>query len=143
VASATEAQTIADSIGAGFHADAARNVVSVALTEAAAWGRLDAVVVVREVRSVIEDQLHNNTRVLAVGHLGALAVLIAPHDAETAYLLASVSQRLVIGSGLDPAVLDRIDPQRRLGLDAQAATTSDEQAVALAFAAIERHFPSA
>jgi predicted ATPase/DNA-binding SARP family transcriptional activator len=141
---ATEALTIADALDARFHADAAHNIISFALTQAVASGRRDAVLAVRELRHAIEDQMHNNSRALAVAALDPLAVLIAPHDPETAYLLTSVSDRLGwIGTVRDSVVLDRIEPQRRSELDVEAATTSQDQAIALAFAALERHFPSA
>jgi hypothetical protein len=144
LASATEALTIADALDARFHADAARNIISFALSQAAASGRRDAVLVVRELRKAIEDQLLHNSRSLAVAALEPLAVLIAPHDADTAYLLSAVSHRLGwIGTVLDPAVVDRIEPERRSALDAEAVTTSQDQAVGLAFAALDRHFPSA
>jgi predicted ATPase len=144
LASATEALTIADDLDARFLADAARNIISFALSQAAASGRRDAALVVRELRKAIEDQLHNNSRALAIAALDPLATLIAPHDAELAFLLISVSKRLGwIGTVVDSALLDRIEPQRRSELDAEAVTTSQDEAVALAFAALERHFPSA
>jgi predicted ATPase/class 3 adenylate cyclase len=144
LAAAAEASAVADSIGAGLEADTARNALGLALSQAAAAGRRDAALVARELRRAIDEaQLHNN-RILAVTGLDAIAVLVAQQDPETAYLLNLVSQRLdPIGSVLDPRVVDRIEPRRRSELESEAVTTSHEQARALAFAALERHFPSA
>jgi hypothetical protein len=124
-------------------ADAARNALGHALSHAGLSGALDAAIAARRLRQAIEEaRRHNNPR-LTVSGLDAIAEFIARHEPETAYLLDLVSQRLdPIGSVLGAEALARMDSQRRSELEAEPLGLSREHAIATAFAALERHYPS-
>jgi hypothetical protein len=73
--------------------------------------------------------------------LDPVAVLIAPYDPETAYLLKLVDRRSP-GSLLAATPLpDDIGPERRAEIEAEAATIPIDDAIALALDTLDRYYP--
>ncbi len=71
-----------------------------------------------------------------------VAILIRSLDPEVAYLLGLVYAKVLgIGRSSDGPGADRIDPQRRVELEAEAAITSLDEAVEIAIATLDRLYP--
>jgi hypothetical protein len=73
--------------------------------------------------------------------LHSVADLVSSDDAETAYLLKLVYRRAP-GAIMPVTPPDEIAPERRAGIEAEAAVIPLDDAVALALAMLDRYYPS-
>jgi hypothetical protein len=137
---AAEAIALDESLGAGFHLDAARLAFDLAVVRMAQTGSLEAPQVAATLRQSIQLARERNDRLVAVNMLDPVAVLIARHEPETAYLLKLVYRRAP-GAVIPVVPPAAVPPQRRTELEAQATVMPFDDAIALALAVLDRHYP--
>jgi predicted ATPase/class 3 adenylate cyclase len=138
--SALEAVALAESVGTGYLVDTARLSLSLALARLAAAGSREAPYVAATIRHSIELARQRQDRNSAVNMLDAVAVLIAPYEPEISYLL-NVVYRRVPGAVIPANPPADVALERRVELEAEAATITLDDAVALALDTLDRHYP--
>jgi predicted ATPase len=139
-ASASEAIALTEPLGAGFPTDAARLALGLALARMATAGSRDAPQAAATIRQSIELAREHHDRPVAANMLHSVALLIEPHDVETAYLLKLVYRRAP-GAVMPIDPPDNIALERRAELEAQAAVMPFDDAVAVALTMLDRHYP--
>jgi predicted ATPase len=139
-AAAAEAIALDESLGAGFHLDAARLAFDLAVVRMAQTGSHEAPQVAATLRQSIQLARERNDRLVAVNMLYPVAVLITSHEPETGYLLKLVYRRAP-GAVMRVDPPDSIAPERRTELEAQATVMPFDDATALALAMLDRHYP--
>jgi tetratricopeptide (TPR) repeat protein len=140
---AAEAARIADRYGALFVGDNARAAIGRALAGEAAAGGRDASLVARDAIEVIDDARQHQIPMTAAILCDAASLLIADHDAETAYLLGALFRKhWGVTRALGPNVAWALTAERVAELDAAAAAISLDDAVTLAAESLDRIYPS-
>jgi predicted ATPase/class 3 adenylate cyclase len=140
-AAASECVALSESLGAGFLTDAARLALGLGLARMAATGSFEASQVATTIRQSIELARERNDRPVAVNMLHAVAQLVAASDPETAYFLMLVYRRAP-GALIPVEPPDEINAGRRAEVEAAAAVIPFDDAVALALAILDRHYPA-
>jgi hypothetical protein len=143
-AAAAASISLAEAVHAEFYLDGGRVILARALAVAAAAGLREPARAAWDLREMIKESHERNDRLMVGPMLDAVAILIATLDPEVALLLSAVYERVLsVGSMLDSGTVDRLDSRRRAELGAEAARITFEEAVALAVAALDRHYPPA
>jgi predicted ATPase/class 3 adenylate cyclase len=141
LAAASEAIALTEPLGAGFATDAARLALGLALARMSPASSRDAPQVAAMIRQSIELAREHNDRPVAANMLHSVAVLVEPYDAETAYLLKLVYRRAP-GSVIPVSSPAYIPSDRQAEIEGRAAVIPFDDAVVLAVASLDRHYPA-